>query len=266
MLRPTKDIFHCRIAARDGQIGSIENLYFDHTLRNVRYLVVDTGHWLSHREVLLLAEGAEKVDFDNDTISYDLTRDQVKSSPELESPNRVGRGDEQQLAEHYGWVPYWDPMGATMGQGVNLPGDFHGRARQVNAEGQAVQPGTDRRQTEQARQHEAAKLFNLEDLVGCKVIAGDSEAGEIADFLVDPDDWSIQMLVVAMGHWPNRSHRLVPIEVAKFFDAGEKQLILAVEPGKIDSSPGSEYQPVDAEQTRQIYAHFGLQPDRREAT
>ena len=41
------------IAAKDGEIGSVQDLYFDDLTWTVRYLVVDTGTWLPGRQVLI---------------------------------------------------------------------------------------------------------------------------------------------------------------------------------------------------------------------
>ena len=41
------------IAASDGHIGTVSDFLFDDTSWRVRWLVVDTGNWLSGRKVLL---------------------------------------------------------------------------------------------------------------------------------------------------------------------------------------------------------------------
>ena len=41
------------VSARDGDVGKIEDVYFDDQHLTVRYLVVDTGTWLEARRVLI---------------------------------------------------------------------------------------------------------------------------------------------------------------------------------------------------------------------
>ena len=53
MLRSAKDIEDCTIGATDGAIGKVEDCYFDDEAWVIRYLVVDTGEWLSSRKVLI---------------------------------------------------------------------------------------------------------------------------------------------------------------------------------------------------------------------
>jgi hypothetical protein len=53
LLRTTNDLFDCTIGATDGPIGRVKDCYFDAETWVIRYLVVDTGTWLSSRKVLV---------------------------------------------------------------------------------------------------------------------------------------------------------------------------------------------------------------------
>ena len=46
------------VNALNGEIGSVDDLYFDDQTWSVRYLVVDTGKWLPGRKVLVATEAA----------------------------------------------------------------------------------------------------------------------------------------------------------------------------------------------------------------
>jgi PRC-barrel domain protein len=61
MLRQFSDIRNL-CTRRDGEIGKLEELYFDDQSRIVRYLVVDTGGWLSGREVLISPRSLDMID------------------------------------------------------------------------------------------------------------------------------------------------------------------------------------------------------------
>ena len=41
------------IRATDGDIGHVEQLYFDDQTWTIKYVVVDLGNWLSGRRVLI---------------------------------------------------------------------------------------------------------------------------------------------------------------------------------------------------------------------
>ena len=49
MLRKAKDLSGYTLGARDGEIGKVREFYFDDQSWTVRYLVADTGGWLSGR-------------------------------------------------------------------------------------------------------------------------------------------------------------------------------------------------------------------------
>ena len=53
MLRAASHLKGTNIAATDGDIGSVDDLYFDDLTWTIRYLVVDTGTWLPGRQVLI---------------------------------------------------------------------------------------------------------------------------------------------------------------------------------------------------------------------
>jgi hypothetical protein len=53
MLRNVKDLRGYAIRATDGVIGRVDDFYFDDDDWGIRYLVVDTGSWLSGRKVLI---------------------------------------------------------------------------------------------------------------------------------------------------------------------------------------------------------------------
>ena len=55
MLRNAKSLEGYELAARDGAIGRVKDIYFDDAEWRVRYFVVDAGSWLTDRSVLISA-------------------------------------------------------------------------------------------------------------------------------------------------------------------------------------------------------------------
>ena len=66
--------------ATDGDIGKVDEATTD---VGSSYLVVDTGPWIFGRKVLLPAGTVQQVDWDDEKVYVDRTKDEIKDSPEL---------------------------------------------------------------------------------------------------------------------------------------------------------------------------------------
>ena len=53
MLRSVEKLFEDKLGASDGEIGHVNDFYFDDQNWAVRYLVADTGSWMPGRLVLI---------------------------------------------------------------------------------------------------------------------------------------------------------------------------------------------------------------------
>src|SRR5690349_13067854 len=91
------------IAARDGEIGTVADLLFDDTTWNVRWVVVDTGTWLTSRKVLLHPSSVAGADFEQNKLSVPLSKQQVEDSPSILQDQPVSQQLERSLYDYYGW-------------------------------------------------------------------------------------------------------------------------------------------------------------------
>lgn len=96
MLRQAKDLNDYKLGARDGEIGKVKEFYFDDQSWAVRYLVADTGGWLSGRRVLISPYALDLASKDDKVIPVDLTRKQIENSPPLDADKPVSRQYEMQ--------------------------------------------------------------------------------------------------------------------------------------------------------------------------
>lgn len=53
MERNINSLIGFSMEALDGEIGKVDELYFDDQTWTIRYLIVETGSWLSGRKVLI---------------------------------------------------------------------------------------------------------------------------------------------------------------------------------------------------------------------
>ena len=96
MLRSVSGMRGFTIHASDGDLGSVDEFLFDDAQWTIRYLVVNTGGWLSGRLVLVSPIAFRAVDWDRETFDVALTRQQVEQSPSIATDQPVSRQQEEE--------------------------------------------------------------------------------------------------------------------------------------------------------------------------
>jgi uncharacterized protein YrrD len=194
MLYSTKTLKGCKLDARDGQIGQVNEFYFEDQHWAIRYLVADTGTWLNGRQVLISPRTLAGVDTADREIAVDLTKRKIEDSPSLDSDKPVSRQFEDDYHTYYGWPsPYmWGPY-----PGITNPNMVGGRGVWTG-----VLPGETA-----SNPH----LRSTRDVKGHHVQAADGEIGHVEDFLIDDDGWTIRYLVIdTRNWWPGRRVLISP--------------------------------------------------------
>ncbi|MFD3481380.1 PRC-barrel domain-containing protein [Streptomyces sp. NPDC058695] len=93
------DLIGYKVEATDGSIGKVDKHSDD---VNSAYLVVDTGVWIFGKHVLLPAGTVRTVDQAERKVFVDLTKDQIKGSPEFDRDKHVGdAGYHEQVGSYY---------------------------------------------------------------------------------------------------------------------------------------------------------------------
>jgi hypothetical protein len=99
------DLTGFQIEARDGSIGKIDEATNETGRARV---VVDTGPWIFGRKVMIPAGAIERVDWDDGKVFVNLTKDQIKGSPEFDpDQHRDDSAYRTKLGEYYtsrGWT------------------------------------------------------------------------------------------------------------------------------------------------------------------
>jgi uncharacterized protein YrrD len=176
------------ITALDGEMGSVDDLYFDDQSWRVRYLVVDTGKWLSGRSVLVTPESVVKPWHHEPAIAVKLTTEQIRSSPDIDTAMPISRVAEELLHRHYQWTPYWDP---TI---VPIP--------PVPPPPPALTVAEDRQEAgKTAESLVEVRLRSANELGGYAVKSRDGEVGHVKDLLIDDDLGRVLFLVVEVKGW-----------------------------------------------------------------
>jgi hypothetical protein len=88
-LRSSEVVAGCRVEARDGAIGHIEDFIVDGENWTIAGLVVATTNWLPGKRVLVEPQAVERIDWPYRRVHVRLTRKAIRELPAYASP-RVG--------------------------------------------------------------------------------------------------------------------------------------------------------------------------------
>ncbi len=193
MLRNVDDLNGFAITATDGAIGEVEDFYFDDQLWVIRYLVVNTGTWLSSRQVLISPISIKQVDRATNQVYVNLTMEQVKRSPDVDTQKPVSRQHETAYFDYYGYPYYWGGpylWGAAAYPAALTPPPM--TAAQTES-------GVAARQSKQEEHN--VHLRSTREVTGYHIEAVDGEIGHVKDFIVDDDSWAVRYLVVDTSNW-----------------------------------------------------------------
>jgi uncharacterized protein YrrD len=183
MLNKAKNLKGFKLSSLDGEIGNVKEFYFDDQHWTIRYLVANTGTWLIGRQVLISPYSLVALNHAERTISIDLTQEQIKASPSLDTDLPVSRQFEQDYYGYYGWPTYWNgPF--TWG-----PYPYIERDR---VKWGPVAPGEKGRD-----QH----LRSTHAVTGYILQALDGDLGHVEDFIIDDETWTIRYLIINTGNW-----------------------------------------------------------------
>lgn len=237
------------LRATDGEIGTVNDLFFDDQSWAVRYLVVRAGNWLTGRKVLISPAVAGAPDGPRAVVPVALTRDQVKNSPDIDTDMPVSRQQEVDLHRHYGWTPYW---GTPYVAGGPIPSPVGGYPDAVDTRND-VGPSA----TETGDRH----LRSEREVRGYHIGARDGAIGHVEDFLIDDDGWAVRYMVVDTSNWlPGRRVIVSPAWIRDVSWA-ERKVLVDADRDRIERAPEFDpAQPVGRDYETRLYGHYGWRP------
>ncbi len=235
-LRSLKDFEGYKISATDGGLGQIHDFLFDDEFWIVRYVVVDTGHWLPGRKVLLPPGVLLDADWRKRSFNVALSRDQIKNSPDIDADKPVSRQREIELHEHFGWPYYWMPTGAWPGVITPPPPQQHPQ-----------------------KQEGDPHLRSVREVIGYDIHASDGDIGRVADFIAELDAWMVRYLVVTTHKWwPGKKVLISPQWLIGPISWSAHKVNIIMTRDSVKNSP--EYDsaaPVNREYEAQLYDFYG---------
>lgn len=219
-LRSANDLRGYRIHATDGEIGHAREFLFDDERWTIRYLVVETGGWLSGRQVLISPVTLGATHWDRRVLDVTLTRQQIEQSPDVTTEQPVSRQHERALADYYGYGPYW--MGANLWGAGLYPGGLWGAGMLgtplIGGAPPADEPALSPVAANTAQSGPTADepvsgdqhLRSSREVTGYAIQALDDGIGHVDDFLIDDSNWLIRYLIIDTNNWWPGKRVLLP--------------------------------------------------------
>jgi hypothetical protein len=220
-----------RLDCTDGQIGKVKEFYFDDHYWAVRYLIVDTGNWLTGRQVLISPLALQTVHHNERAISVSLSKQQIADSPGLDTDKPVSRQFEQDYYRYYRWPAYWggsymwgsSPYFWGPAAYLGTPLDFEEADKST--------------QTLRNENSWNPHLRSTDDVSGRHIEATDGGIGHVEDFIIDDDTWAIRYLVIdTRNWWPGKKVLLAPHWIEDLNWGGSK-VFVNLSRAKIRQSP-----------------------------
>ncbi|MHB1678087.1 MAG: PRC-barrel domain-containing protein [Sulfuriferula sp.] len=262
MLHSEKELFGCTVGAKDGEIGVVKDIYFDDERWAIRYLVVETGGWLSGRKVLISPISVREITWADGVVHVHLNQQQIKDSPSIDTAKPVSRQHEIDYFNYYGYPHYWE--GANLWNlgmypvpwvGTSLDSSLDPSLIPLEQRDDAV---TRARQDRGEGEHEAADshLQSGKEVVGYEIMATDGSIGNVENFVFDDQSWAIRYMGVDTRKWLPGKHVLLAPEWIEHVEWTEQEVFVKVTRQAVETSP--EYDPshpLSLEYEKHLHAH-----------
>jgi hypothetical protein len=237
------------IRATDGELGTVEQFYFDDETWAIRYLIVETGGWLGGRRVLISPFSVIQTDWAARQLDVALTKKQVEHSPEINTHQPVSRQHEAAYLGYYGYPCYWG--------GPYLWGPTFYPAGWKSPTSASAEATADRARRESTDSH----LRSSEAVTGYDIEAADGEIGHVDGFVVDDEAWAIRYIEVATRNWwPGKKVLVSPAWIERVTWTTSK-VHVGLSREAIKNGPEYvESMPITREYENRLYFHYGRPP------
>jgi sporulation protein YlmC with PRC-barrel domain len=198
------------VQASDGQLGSIQDVYFDDRSWAVRYLVIDAGSALAQHKVLLSAEHLGKMDAQERVVHTTLGYDEAMALPvDVVFPN--SRQQQENGLSDQAW-PFTDVAETPdVGSGTIAPTAPMNPVSLLGTT--STEPFGELFDKLLTEDTDGGHLRSAYEVSCYAVVACDGAVGQVVDFLIDTGKapWMIHNLLVDTQSWlPGQKILLAP--------------------------------------------------------
>ena len=251
MFHSAKNMQAYSLHASDGEIGAVKELYFDDNAWVVRYLVVDTGSWLSGRLVLISPHAVETVNRNDQRIDVRLTKQQVENSPGIDTHKPISRQQEEDYYTYYGYPYYWS--GPYLWGVAAYPGLLAPDIPQTSAAESEIDAIRERQSSADRN------LRSSNEVIGYYVEASDGDIGHVEDFVVDDQSWAIRYVAVDTRNWLPGKKVVISPEWLQSISWSDSKIHVNVSRETIKNAPEYDESALDREYESRLYNHYGRQ-------
>lgn len=256
MLRSAKEIKGSQIHAEDGQIGTVETLYFEDERWRVRHFVVGVGNVLTNRKVLLSPEAICEEDKTARMflLRSGLTKEEIKNASEAATDPPVSA--QQKNTRPAAWS--YPVTGETTIGTVGAPMDPR---TLETAGGLPPGPGEDEGFLDSGGPQGDPRLRSTRKMTGYRVRSRDGEIGHVEDFVVDTQRWIIRYAVVDTRNWLPGEKVLVASPWILGVSFEDAEVAVDLDSIEVEEAPAwNPNMPVDRALEEKLYAHYGRTP------
>jgi len=229
----TTRLHKLNLHATDGEIGSAVDTYFDDEGWALRYLVVATGPLVFGRRVLLSPASITKIDPDHRLLWVDLTVEQIKGSPDIDTRKPVSRQEEERFLTYYDLMPYWSgpDIWASSAYARGLP-----RLGSPREDQESV-PDEDRGAVDKESHESTSHLRSANEVRGYKATCSDGDLGHLEDFFVEEDTWRLRYALIDTGGLLSGKQVLIPCDRVETISWTERQILISAAKEMVENAP-----------------------------
>jgi uncharacterized protein YrrD len=195
MLKNIDGIYGQKLEASDGDLGHVRDFYFDDKTWKVRYIIVDTGSWLTSRTVMVSPQAFGNFDQDGGAFLVNLTRRQIEDSPSIESHLPVSEQYERAYSKYFGWAAYREECSTE-----DMP-NYQADGSNSALENDDLNSKHKRTDDFRLRSTQVVASYDVQGI--------DGWIGRVSSFLLDIKTWTIREMIVESGHWFSKKKILV---------------------------------------------------------
>jgi len=218
------------VDATDGRLGTVVDFLFDDKRWRVKWLVVETGSWLSQRRVLLHPGAVKHRDFRDQCFDVVLSKSAIAGSPPLLEHQPVSQHMETQTYNYYGWDPILDT--SYLG---GAPGDMTYPRLAPPYLGLHWRDPTDLERA--AADGGDPHLRSFVEVMGYHVHAVDGLIGKVDNLMIDGATWLIHYLIVDTNPWWFGKQVLMAPGAVDSIEWSDRQVMLNVTQAQVRTSP-----------------------------